>query len=82
MTAFDLKRARALVKAGDRLGRKGLSEAVIAAVSEFDGSYKQAMNLAGRLQAIAQAAKADNYWREKVEDGFQKQFELLSEEGR
>lgn len=79
MTSFDAKRANELKKAGAALGRERLSVAVISAVSEFDGSYKGAMNLAGRLKAIAQAAKADVYWSEKVEDGFQKQFCLLTE---
>jgi hypothetical protein len=78
MSSFDLKRANELKKAGASLGREGLSIAVISAVSEFDGSYKGAMDLAGRLKAIAQAAKADGYWTEKVDDGFQKQFYLLS----
>ena len=56
---------------GDKLGREGMSQRVIAAVSEFDGSYKGAMRLAGRLKAISQMAAADEYWREQVDHGFQ-----------
>lgn len=73
-----LKWANQLRHAGKSLGRSGLSEAVISAVSEFDGSYKGAMVLAGRLKAVSQAAAADSYWSEKVDDGFQKQREILS----
>lgn len=70
MTAFDAKNALKAKAAGSRLGRKGMARAVIQAVAEFDGSYKGAMNLVGRLKAIAQAAKADRYWTEKVDDGY------------
>lgn len=74
-----LKWNRDLVKAGDALGRVGLSKSVLSAIEEFDGSYKGAMVLAGRLKAIAQAAKADGYWSEKVGDGFHKQRQILAD---
>jgi hypothetical protein len=38
------------------------------------------MVLAGRLKAIAQAAGYDGYWSEKVDDGFQKQRQILFKE--
>lgn len=78
MSNFYLKMANDLKKAGANLGREGLSLAVIKAVDEFDGSYKGAMRLAGRLKAIAQAAKADDYWSEKVEDGYLFESEILA----
>lgn len=74
-----MKWSRDLKKSGAALGRAGLSEAVIAAVAEFDGSYKGAMVLAGRLKAVSQAASFDGYWSEKVGDGFQKQMNILSD---
>lgn len=77
MGTIDMKWARELREAGAALGREGLSVSVIEAVQQFDGSYKGAMVLAGRLKAVAQAAKADGYWSEKVGDGFQKQKEIL-----
>jgi hypothetical protein len=77
MTTLDMKWARELRNAGSALGRAGLSVAVVEAVNQFDGTYKGAMILAGRLQAVAQAAKADSYWTEKVQDGFQKQKDIL-----
>lgn len=79
MSVVDMKWSKELRASGDRLGRAGLSEAVIEAVAGFDGSYKGAMVLAGRLKAISQAARFDGYWSEKVEDGFHKQREILSE---
>ena len=66
-----LERSKRLRAMGDKLGREGMSERVIAAVREFDGkSLKGAMILAGRLKAITQMAKCDDYWDEQVEKGF------------
>lgn len=65
--------AKALKKAGSQLGREGLSKRVLALIADFDGSYKGAMVLAGRMKAIAQAARSDSYWTEKVDDGFHRE---------
>ncbi len=35
---------------------------------------KEALTAAGRLKAIAQAAKYDTYWSEKVDDGFHREM--------
>ncbi|MEI9428702.1 hypothetical protein [Mesorhizobium sp. Cs1299R1N3] len=70
MSLHALERAKRLKEIGQEIGREGMSKRVIAAVAEFDGSYKGAMVLAGRLKAISQMANADDYWRGKVEDGF------------
>lgn len=77
MALLSLKYAKELKAAGAKLGRKGLSERAIALVAEFDGSYKGAMTLAGRLKAVSQAAKADDYWTEKIDDGFHKERAAL-----
>ncbi len=71
--------ANELKKAGGILGREGMSKAVIEAVADFDGSYKGAMVLAGRLKAVAQAAKADSYWSCFVEDGYHRERNLLTD---
>ena len=76
MSTMDLAWAKELRKHGDRIGREGMSEAVIKAVAEFDGSYKGAMILAGRCKAIAQAAKCDSYWTEKVSIGFHREVDI------
>lgn len=71
MANFDWKTMR---KWGGLVGRDGMSLAAIKAVDEFDGSYKGAMELAGKMKAIAQAAGCDEYWGEKVGRGYQKQL--------
>lgn len=53
--ALDIKDVRKMREEGRRLGRAGLSQRVIDLVGEFDGSYKGAMELAGRLRVIATA---------------------------
>lgn len=55
--------------AGDILGRQGMSELVFEYVKSFDGSYKGAMKLAGKLSVIAKMATCDEYWAEKVSIG-------------
>ena len=62
MKPYKIKDARI---AGQLIGRAGLSQRVIQAVNEFDGSYKGAMELAGRLAVIADMATFDCYWQEK-----------------
>ena len=73
MTISRLEWAKELRAAGRVIGRDGMSERVIAAVGEFDGSYKGAMILAGRLKAITQMAACDGYWTEQVEKGFHRE---------
>lgn len=75
----DIRTYTKLRAEGERLGRAGLSQRVIALVAEFDGSYKGAMVLAGRLQAIAQAAKHDDYWGEKVNHGYFEEVYALTQ---
>lgn len=72
MVVLRLDQARILRKEGERLGRKGMSLYVIKAVSDFDGSFFGAIDLAGKLKALAQASKADNYWNGKMVLGYQK----------
>ena len=69
-------------KWGKAVGRSGMSEEAITAVKEFDGSYKGAMMLAGRMKAIAQAAGCDEYWREQVGKGYGKQLSKTQRQNR
>jgi hypothetical protein len=71
--SFDWKHLRAW---GKCVGRDGMSRAAIAAVNDFDGSYKGAMELAGKMKAISQAAACDDYWSEKVDTGYHKQVRM------
>lgn len=55
-----------LRKAGEEIGRAGMSKLAIEFINQFDGSYKGAMQLAGKLAVIAKMARCDDYWHEKV----------------
>lgn len=81
MSIHALKVAKELRKQGERLGRAGLSERVFTLVDEFNKyrTYKNAIVLAGKLKAIAQAAKADGYWDEKCTMGFRFECEALED---
>ena len=57
---------------GNKLGRAGISEEVIKSINEFDGSYKSAMELCGKLSVWADAATFDEYWSEQVFRGVEK----------
>ncbi len=68
-------------KAGANMNREEMSLMVDKCVEEYiaDKSYKKAMELAGRLKAMTQAAKSDGYWTEQVNRGYTKQkWELES----
>lgn len=67
---------------GKLVGREGMSKEAIAAVADFDGTYKGAMILAGRMKAIAQAAGCDDYWSEKVNKGYHQQLFKAQRENR
>ena len=72
-----LEWAKKLRGQGSKLGREGMSKRVIELVDDFvetGGGYKQAMILAGRLKAITQAAKCDEYWTEQVDKGFHREM--------
>lgn len=72
MSIQSLKTSKILREQGKRLGRQGLAERVLTLVDEFNKnrSYKNAIVLAGRLKAIAQACKFDSYWDEKCGSGY------------
>lgn len=66
------------------IGREGLSLSVIEMVDQFDGSYKGAIELCGKLSVIAKACSFDSYWHEKVLKGERESehlLELLAKEG-
>jgi hypothetical protein len=77
-----LKWAKRLKEAGAVLGRDGLSKRAAAIMVELvtkSGSYKEAMIAAGRLKALASAAKYDVYWTEQVDKGFHREMFVLEE---
>lgn len=82
MSILDIEYAKNLRKSGEQLGRANLADRVIELIAGFDGSYVGAMALAGRMKAIAQAARFDGYWDEKVGLGFQSEMYRLIAEGK
>ena len=77
MSILAMKDSLSLRKAGSVLGRASLSEEVIRCIGEFTGGYAEAMILAGKLKAIAQAAQFDDYWAEKFDIGYQRELNRL-----
>lgn len=65
--------------AGEKLGREGLAkraQEIMQAAME-DGSYKAAIDAAGRLAVIAAACDYDVYWKEKKDIGKQCEKEKM-----
>jgi hypothetical protein len=58
-----------LRKAGNKLGREGMSLLALEYAGKCDGSYKGVMRLCGQLSVIAKMATCDQYWDEKTSDG-------------
>tara|TARA_R110000796_G_scaffold214800_1_gene330777 strand:- start:33655 stop:33915 length:261 start_codon:yes stop_codon:yes gene_type:complete len=58
---------------GNSIGREGVSLHVIAAIEGWDGSYKGAMELCGKLTLWADASTFDDYWQEQVQRGLEKE---------
>jgi hypothetical protein len=79
---MDLETHRMLKKYGDAIGRERLALRIIeickrVAISE---NYKDAINAAGQIYALAIACKADSYWEEKMASGFyDERFRALAE---
>lgn len=69
-----------LRKYGAKVNRKGMSEAAIKEINNFDGSYRGAMELCGKLSLIAKAATCDDYWLEQVQRGESKMRFLIEKE--
>lgn len=73
-----MMRIASLRRVGGKVGRSGMSELVIAAVNEFDnGTYKEAMELCGKLELIAKMATCDEYWAGIVSIGRSKMLSKL-----
>ena len=61
-------------KAGAILDRGGIAERITLIAREIDrGDYKQAIELAGRIAELVDAASFDDYWKEKVDIGRSKE---------
>ncbi len=81
MRRYRMKDARI---AGGIAKRGGLAKKAIELIEDFDGSYKGAMELAGKLSVIADMATFDSYWEEQVIRGSAKTtywLQAILEEG-
>lgn len=79
MSILALTRHKVLSRHGDAIGRRGMSDRVRSAISDWEKSGKTdkgAMILAGKLKAVCQMASKDDYWREQVEQGFPTEYKF------
>lgn len=66
---------------GDKIGREGMAMMAQEFIGRYDGSYKGAMELCGKLSVLAKMATCDDYWYEQVERGIGRaEFRVEQEE--
>ncbi len=65
---------------GEKLYRPGISDRALEIAKELieDGSRKKAVECIGRMAALYQCCKADDYWEEKSNGGFTDEMDHLS----
>ena len=71
MAIQSIEESKTLKKYGSLLGREGLAlriQEICEAVP--NGSYKEAIEAAGKIMALAKACKYDCYWEEKMSKGY------------
>jgi hypothetical protein len=57
-------------KAGEILGRGGISQRIIQIATDIsEGTYKNAIEKAGQIYELVEAASYDEYWAEKETKG-------------
>jgi len=57
-------------KAGEILGRGGISQRIIQIAEDIaQGTYKNAIEKAGQISELVEAASFDEYWTEKTNKG-------------
>lgn len=65
--------------AGEKLGRSGISLRIIEIATEIaDGTYKEAIEKAGQISVLVEAASYDDYWGEKAKRGRHREADRLS----
>lgn len=66
-------------QAGEILGRDGISQRIILIAKQISqGTYKDAIELGGRIAELAAAASYDVYWTEKADIGRGKEQQVFS----
>jgi len=67
-------------KAGAILERGGIASRIVALADDIaQGTYKNAIEKAGHISALVEAASCDEYWSEKASLGKQKEESILSD---
>jgi len=77
MAIKSIENSKTLKGYGKKLGRQGIAEMVIGICMDVHlvGDYKEAIVALGKLRALSEACKYDQYWDEKMLDGFNKMLE-------
>jgi len=77
MSIQSIKNSKTLKAYGKNLGRQGIAEMAIGICRDvhLGGDYKEAIVALGKLRALSEACKYDQYWEEKMLDGFNKMLE-------
>ncbi len=66
--------------AGEMLERGGIASRIIAIARDIDqGTFKNAIERAGQISVLVEAASCDTYWDEKASLGKHREQEVLSE---
>tara|TARA_R110002033_G_C3897243_1_gene239800 strand:+ start:28950 stop:29207 length:258 start_codon:yes stop_codon:yes gene_type:complete len=60
---------------GGKLGREGVAKEAQECISQYDGSYKGAMELCGKLFVLAEMSTFDSYWEEQTQRGVNNQVD-------
>jgi len=65
-------------KVGDMLAREGMAQRIIEIAGDIaSGSYKNAMERAGQISVLVEAASFDDYWGGKVNIGKNREVEVF-----
>ena len=77
MAIKSIENSKTLKGYGKKLGRQGIAKMVIGICRDVNlgGDYKEAIVALGKLRALSEACKYDQYWEEKMLDGFNKMLE-------
>jgi hypothetical protein len=57
---------------GEKLGREGMALMAREFIEQSEGSYKDIMELCGKLSVMARMATCDDYWEGQVSRGIQR----------
>jgi len=67
-------------KAGEILQRGGISSRIIALAEDISqGTYKNAIEKAGQIHELVEAATYDDYWDEKASYGLRREKVILTD---